>query len=171
MYFKLPVRIGMVMRMYLFLFVLVGCSLSMGPERSKSAKGDEYKISFQSPHWTLKKEDRSDYVWINQIDGRIMLSNSFCGEFQEAPLEQLALKTFNSIDNLKIKKKTFTAFNEREAFQTEGEGEVDGVKVSLILLNTRRNNCYFDFVSITPLASAQVNHQDFESLLHSVKFK
>lgn len=161
----------MVMRVYLFLFVLAGCSLSMGPERSKSAKGDEYKISFQSPEWTQKKEDRSDYVWINQNDGRIMLSNSFCGEFQEAPLEQLALKTFNSIDNLKIKKKKFTTFNDREAFQTEGEGEVDGVKVSLILLNTRRNNCYFDFVSITPLASAQLNLQDFDKLLQTVKFK
>lgn len=161
----------MVMQLWLFFLLLSGCSLSMSPERSKSAMGDEYEISFLSQDWSQKKEDRSDYVWINQTDGRIMLSNSFCGEFQEAPLEQLALKTFNTIDNLIIKKKKITTLNGREAFEADGEGEVDGVKVSLTLLNTRRNNCYFDFVSITPLNSAQVKREDFDKFLKSVKFK
>jgi len=171
MYLLLPVGIGMVMWMYILFFLITGCSLSVGPERSKSAKGDEYKISFQSLGWSQKKEDRSDYVWINQGDGRIMLSNSFCGEFQDAPLDKLALKTFNAIDKLKIKKNEFISFHDRDAFQAEGEGVVDGVRVSLILLNTRRNNCYFDFVSITPLNSAKERREDFEQLLKSVTFK
>lgn len=161
----------MVMWTWLLMFLITGCSLSMGPERSKSAKGDEYKINFQSSEWSQKKEDRSDYVWIHKNDGRIMLSNSFCGEFQDTPLDQLALKTFNSTDKLKIKNKEFITFHDREAFQAKGDGEVDGVKVGLIILNTRRNNCYFDFVSITPLNTAKESLKDFEELLKSVKFK
>jgi hypothetical protein len=136
-----------------------------------SAKESQYKIRFEENDWEQKKEDRSDYVWINKNDGRILLSNSFCNEFQDQPLEQLATKTFNIVDDLKIEKKDYTTLENREAYQLEGKGKVDGVPVGLILMNTRRNNCYFDFVSITPLSSAQENHSDFEKFLKAVTFK
>ena len=153
------------------LFIISGCSLSMGPDQPKSAKGDEYKVHFNSPNWTLKTEDRSDYVWVNKLDGRILLSNSFCEEFQDQPLDTLATKTFNTVDELKVEKKDFTTFKNREAYRIEGRGKVDGVPVGLILLNTRRSNCYFDFVSITPLDSAHEVQIDFDKFLDSVEFK
>ncbi len=143
----------------------------MGPEQSKSAKGNQYKVHFRSDNWNEKEEDRSDYVWVNKLDGRILLSNSFCDEFQDQPLDKLATKTFNTIDNLEIEKKDYTTFNNREAYRLEGKGKVDGVPVGLILLNTRRSNCYFDFVSITPLKSANEVQSDFEKFLESVNFK
>jgi hypothetical protein len=155
----------------LILLFITGCSLSMGPEQSKSAKGNQYKVHFRSDNWNEKEEDRSDYVWVNKLDGRILLSNSFCDEFQDQPLDKLATKTFNTIDNLEIEKKDYTTFNNREAYRLEGKGKVDGVPVGLILLNTRRSNCYFDFVSITPLKSANEVQSDFEKFLESVNFK
>lgn len=153
------------------LLFLSGCSLTMGPEQPKSAKGDEYKVRFKSDNWTAKEEDRSDYVWVNKTDGRILLSNSFCEEFQDQPLDKLALKTFNTVDDLKIEKQDYATFKNREAYRLEGKGSVDGVTVGLILLNTRRSNCYFDFVSITPLASAIESKIDFEKLLETVEFE
>jgi hypothetical protein len=153
------------------LLFISGCSLTMGPEQPKSAKGEEYKVKFKSDNWNEKKEDRSDYVWVNKVDGRILLSNSFCEEFQDQPLDKLALKTFNTVDDLKIEKKDYTTFKNREAYRLEGKGKVDGVAVGLILLNTRRSNCYFDFVSITPLDSAHEVQTDFEKLLETVDFK
>lgn len=143
----------------------------MGPEQPKSAKGDSYKITFDSDQWTQKKEERTDYIFANKGDGRILLSNSFCDEFQDQPLDRLAMKTFNTVDELKVEKKDYTTFKNREAYRLEGRGKVDGVPVGLILLNTRRSNCYFDFVSITPLESAEEIQTDFENFLSTVEFK
>lgn len=155
------------------LLILSGCSFMMGSsEDSVSAKNQEYKVRFSSPDWKQKsKEDRSDYVWENTKDGRILLSNSFCQEFQDQPLEALATKTFKTVNDLKIEKKTYLTFQDREAYRLEGQGKVDGVAVGLILLNTRRNNCYFDFVSITPLKFAKESQLDFDAFLQSVEFK
>lgn len=158
--------------MWIFILtILTSCSLSFRPEQPVSAKGNEYKVHFQSAEWSPKKEERSDYVWENKADGRILLSNSFCEEFQDQSLEKLATKTFNTVDDLKIEKKNYTTFHDREAYRIDGQGTVDGVPVGLSLLNTRRNNCYFDFVSITPLNSANKQNSDFENFLNSVEFE
>jgi len=143
----------------------------MGMKNPEGAKNSGYKVNFKASGWKEIKGDRSDYVWENEQDGRILLSNSFCKEFQDQPLDILATKTFNTVDQFKIEKKHFKTFHEREAYQLEGTGKVDGASVGLILLNTRRNNCYFDFVSITPLASAKEKESEFDAFLKSVEFK
>lgn len=145
----------------------------MSSPKTQTAKGSLYEIHFKAANWVenSKEEDRSDYVWTNSQDGRILLSNSFCHEFQDQPLDTLALKTFNIVDDLKIEKKDYTTFENREAYHLEGKGKVDGVAVGLKLLNTRRNNCYFDFVAITPLKSAQDQASDFDNFLKAVVFK
>ena len=145
-----------------------------GIKTPEGAKNSGYKVAFKKDHWVEKKQDKeqsSDYVFENEKDGRILLSNSFCKEFQDQPLDDLAKNTFNTVDDLKIKKKDYKTFHDREAYLLEGTGSVDGVPVGLMLLNTRRNNCYFDFVSITPLSSAKENEGEFEDFLKSVEFK
>ena len=73
------------------------CSIMMGGGAPPSAKGKEYKIKFSEAGWKLmKRDERSDYVFENE-DGRILLSNSFCGEFQDQSLDHLASKTFKSV--------------------------------------------------------------------------
>lgn len=145
----------------------------MSNQVSQSAKGSQYQINFKEPQWTETKADkeRSDYVWAHKEDGRILLSNSFCNEFQDQALDVLAKNTFNTVDELSIDQKDYTTFQNREAYRLEGKGKVDGVVVGLILLNTRRNNCYFDFVSITPVSAVKASKGDFEKLLEAVKFK
>lgn len=155
----------------LLLLLITGCSIAFHSEQPASARGTQYQVNFKSPQWEEKKEQRSDYVWVNNQDGRILLSNSFCEEFQDQPLEQLATKTFKMVSHLKIEKQNYTTFKNREAYRLKGTGKVDGVPVSLILLNTRRNNCYFDFVSINPQNSSIDVHQDFDEFLNSVEFK
>lgn len=155
------------------LLLLTSCSLFFGGDKPASAKGSLYKINFQEKNWSQKKidQDRSDYVFTNNEDGRILLSNSFCEQFQDQPLDVLATKTFNIVDDLKLDKQDYTTFENREAYRIEGKGKVDGVPVGLILLNTRRNNCYFDFVSITPLHQNKNIKSDFDTFLKAVSFK
>ncbi len=156
---------------YLFLLLLSSCSLFFGDKAIKSAKGEVYKISFKDESWVKSKDLQSDYVFENKADGRILLSNSFCNEFQDAPLNELAAKTFKSVGSFTSSGGEFTTFNKREAYKLQGKGEVDGVKVKLHILNTRRNNCYFDFVSIEPINDRTAANTDFERFLDSVEFQ
>jgi len=145
-----------------------------GKDSSTTAKNSEYTLNFSYPDWDQKKENEkqpSDYVYENKKDGRIFLSNSFCEEFQDQPLEKLAHKTVSQVTEFKVTKEKYTTFHDREAYRIEGSGSVDGVKVVLRLLNTRRNNCYFDFVGITPLSSAKTEDPDYEEFLKTVNFK
>lgn len=154
---------------FALLFLLTSCSLFFGSDSPKSAKGSGYEVDFGDKDWVLSKDERSDYVFENKTDGRILLSNSFCGEFQDDPLDQLALKTFRTINKFEAKAKDYATFQNREAYRVSGTGEVDGVKVNLKLLNTRRNNCYFDFLSIDPMSATK--DDAFERFLSAVSFR
>ena len=157
---------------FILLFLISSCSLFLKPPESISAKGSMYKMNFDTSGWDQKKDERSDYIFVNKEDGRILLSNSFCEEFQEQGLDILARKTFNTVKKFKITKESYTTFHDREAYRLEGKGEVDGVSVGLKILNSRRDNCYFDFVAITPVKVAKTSHEaDFENFLKSVDFK
>lgn len=159
------------MKLLLLLLFLSSCSIFMrGTEAPKTAKGSRYQVAFNEPEWKFRKDKRSDYVYENLTDGRILLSNSFCEEFQEQSLENLAHKTFKSVKSFKANKSHYSTFNEREAYRISGTGLVDGVKVTLRLLNTRRNNCYFDFLSISPEGTDK-DETVFNEFLKSVEFK
>lgn len=159
------------MKLLLLLLFLSSCSIFMGgKEAPKTAKGTRYKVTFDRTEWKFKKDKRSDFVFENLSDGRILLSNSFCEEFQEESLEHLANKTFKSVKNFRPNKAHYTTFNDREAYHISGSGLVDGVKVTLRLLNTRRDNCYFDFLSISP-EGTEKDESDFNLFLKSVEFK
>ncbi len=159
------------MKLLMSLLLLSSCSLLIGgSDAPKSAKGSSYVVGFKKSGWTPKSDPRSDYVMENGADGRILLSNSFCDEFQEQPLDQLATKTFSSVASFVIKESKFTTFQEREAYRILGSGHVDGVPVTLELLNTRRNNCYFDFLAISPAGTPR-DDAPFEDFLKSVDFR
>lgn len=159
------------MRILILMLLASSCSIFFGGGSPPSAKGKEYKIRFEESGWTqMTKGDRSDYVFENK-DGRILLSNSFCGEFQDQALENLAHKTFKAVGTFEPENGKYTTFQDREAYRLQGKGTVDGVPVGLQLLNTRRNNCYFDFVSISPEKLSKSDALMFERFLSAVEFK
>lgn len=156
---------------FCLLLLLTSCSLFFSTKAPESAKGSDYKINFSSNEWVKKNDDRSDYVFENKKDGRVLLSNSFCKEFQDEALEELAKKTFRGLGKFTKQTGDYTTFHNREAYRLEGQGSVDGVRVGLKILNTRRNNCYFDFVAISPLETSPQNSKDFDAFLNTVEFK
>lgn len=159
------------MRILLIMLLACSCSIMMGGGAPPSAKGKEYKINFSESGWKLlKKDERSDYVYENE-DGRILLSNSFCGEFQDQALDHLANKTFKSVGSFQSSNGSYTTLENREAYRLGGKGKVDGVPVGLQLLNTRRNNCYFDFVSIIPEKLIDTDKDLFDRFLKAVEFQ
>lgn len=157
------------MKLVLLLLSLAGCSLYLGKDSPKTAKGSLYSVDLRLNEWERKKNQRSDFVYQNK-DGRILLSNSFCDEFQEQSLDRLARKTFSGISEFRESSGGFETFHGREAFRLAGTGMVDGVRVQVRLLNTRRNNCYFDFLAISP-EKIQDSHESFEAFLQAVRFR
>lgn len=158
------------MRLFAILLLASSCSLMMGGGKTPSAKDKSYQVKFNSPQWEVQSNDkRSDYVFQNK-DGSILLSNSFCGEFQDEPLDRLAVKTFKGVSGFTSGEASWLTYRDREAYRLEGKGKVDGVSVGLRVLNTRRDNCYFDFISISP-AGSEVSKEVFDGFLSSVVFK
>lgn len=147
------------------LLILSSCSFFLPSTKTKNAKAS-YQMKFVPNGWSEHKTDRADY-YFQGPHGASLIAQSFCNEFQNDDLKKLAANTFRSLDSSIIKQqKSFTLKN-REALETRGEASMDGVKVNLALINTRRNNCYYDFFEILPLQQKSM----IDEFIQSVEFK
>lgn len=153
-----------------FLCILAGCSLFI-PAPKGPKKDTAMKVPFTMVDWKATDPKESDHAWVNEKRGDVMLVNSFCGEFQDLPLETLALKTFSGYEEFKPLGKNQTLWHGREAFEMEAEAMVDGVVVMLHIRNYRRDHCYYDFLLVSPRHSAQHSLDAFQRMLGSVEFK
>jgi hypothetical protein len=152
------------------MLVLTSCSFLDGDQEMRSAKGHYYNVSFNSNAWKKLEDPQSDYAWLNKTDGRILLSNSFCHHPENLTLSELGRKSIQSINDGKVVSETNIIFHQSPAVEIVGQGIVDGVKINLKLLNTRRGYCYFDFISIDP-QDLPPQDEIFNTFLNSVEFK
>jgi hypothetical protein len=152
------------------LILIGGCSLFL-PTPKKPAKDPALKIEFTEKGWKTTDPRESDHAWVQESRGDVILANSFCGEFQDLPLETLALKTFNGYEEFKPLGKNDTQWQGREAFEMEAQARVDGVLVLLHLRNYRRDHCYYDFLLVTPRSSSEASLQAFQRMLDGVRFQ
>lgn len=147
------------------LLILSSCSFFLPSTKTKNAK-TSYQMRFVPNGWSEHKTDQADY-YFQGPQGASLIVQSFCNEFQNDDLKKLAATTFRSLDSSTItQQKTFTLKN-RDALETRGEASMDGVKVNLTLINTRRNNCYYDFFEILPLKQKS----NINEFISGVEFK
>lgn len=154
-------------------------------DRYQSAKNKYYTITFRHQNWKQQDDPNSDFSFLyrsqssnaSQARGQLLVAKSYCQEFQDASLEELATKILKSFKDFKINKQQYFTFQKREAFRLTGQGYIDGVKVSISLVNTRRNFCYYDFIFIDPSENEEKtiilkneNQNMFNDFLSSVKF-
>lgn len=138
---------------------------------NKPVKDSRLKIEFIEKGWKKTDPRESDHAWVQEQRGDVILVNSFCGEFQDLPLETLALKTFNGYEQFKPLGKNDTQWHGREAFEMEAQAQVDGVLVLLHLRNYRRDHCYYDFLLVTPRSSSESSLRAFQHMLNGVRFQ
>jgi len=127
-------------------------------------------VTFSHPDWKNVKSYESDYLFQHHKSGDILMVNSFCREFQTESLKKLAHRSFRDVEQVRIIEEKEISFHQRSAYRIKGEGKVDGVLVSLNLLNLRRDHCYFDFLSISSKKKNSGSEADFENFLSSVRF-
>lgn len=153
-----------------FILALGSCSLFI-PDPPGPKKDTSMKIPFTLKGWKSTDPRESDYAWVEETRGDVIVVNSFCGEFQDLALETLALKTFSGYEDFKPLGKNMTMWHNRESFEMEAEAKVDGVKVMLHLRNYRRNHCYYDFLLVSPRYSAEHSLSAYNKMLDSVVFQ
>jgi hypothetical protein len=155
----------------IFYFSLVSCSLLLPSNEKKPTKDTNLYVSFNNQGWNPTDPRESDRAWVQETRGDVIIVNSFCGEFQSLPLEELALKTFKDYDSYKPLGKNNLTWLDREAFEMEAEAYVDGVKVLIHLRNYRRDHCYYDFLLISPRSRTQDSLVAFQKMIDGVSFK
>jgi hypothetical protein len=152
------------------LILIGGCSLLFS-KSSKPVKDPGFKIDFAEKGWKSTDPREADRAWVQENRGDVIIVNSFCGEFQDLPLETLALKTFSGYEEFKPLGKNDTKWQGREAFEMEAQARVDGVLVLLHLRNYRRDHCYYDFLLVTPRSSSEASLRAFQRMLDGVRFQ
>ena len=147
------------------LLILSSCSFFLPSTKTKNAK-TSYQMRFIPNGWSEHKTGQADY-YFQGPQGASLIVQSFCHEFQNEDLKNLAANTFRSLDQSKIQQQKSFILKNREALETRGEASMDGVKVNLSLINTRRNNCYYDFFEILPLKQKS----SIDDFIKGVEFK
>jgi hypothetical protein len=155
-----------------FFLILINISCTAFQNKPQAfVKDQKLKIPFTPQDWTqVITKHSSDYAWSHQTRGDVIVVNSFCGEFQDLSLKNLALNAFTTYNDFKPLGERTLQWQKREAYELEAEAVLDGIKVLLYLRNTRRNHCYYDFLLITPRERNPSSLQDFLQLLERVSF-
>lgn len=156
---------GRLMRSIAILFLITSCSFFLPSPKKESAK-ESYKIRQIPSTWSEQQTDRADYYFMGP-HGSSLIVQSFCNEFQNSDLKNLALTTFRSLEKSRILDQKSFMLQNREALRSSGEAYVDGVKVSLTLINTHRNNCYYDIFEILPQKSSSI----IDEFIQGITFK
>ena len=138
------------------------------PKKAPSANKKQYTLNYKSKEWKQIDQYQSDFVFQN-TSGTTLVINSFCGEFQDQELKVLALKTFNGLKDIRNRKEGPLKILDRDAYSLQADGDLDGVKVNIKVINLRRNNCYYDFLKITPKGVTEVPNQP-EELISRMEF-
>lgn len=144
---------GRLMRSVALIFLLTSCSFFSTTEKSQSAK-DSYTLPTLPKSWKANHTQQADYIFYGP-EGSSLLIQSFCKEFQSPSLKNLAQGTFNSLDRAQITEQEEFNLQDRKALRSQGEAFLDGVKIHLTLVNTKRNNCYYDFLEVLPKTKTQ----------------
>lgn len=150
----------------LFLFLFTSCAQLFTADKAVKAK-DTYTVPALPPQWKSRSPQDGDYMLTGPL-GASLFIQSFCGEFQGESLPILARKTFKSLDQSKILEQKEFILSGRSALKSSGEALVDGVRIRLHLINTKRNNCYYDFLEILPMPQSPSMMDQF---IRAVKFK
>lgn len=143
---------GRLMHSVVILFLLSACSFFSTTDKSPSAK-NTYTFSELPSSWKEGKTVDHDYVFYGPQGSSLMIQ-SFCQEFQSASLSNLAHATFNSLDRSEIIEQKEFMLQDRAALMSKGTATIDGVRFRLTLVNSKRNNCYYDFLEVLPQQGA-----------------
>ena len=98
-------------------------------------------------------------------------TDAFCGKsFTDRPLDALAGELTSVLSDRTTVSTQDMMLDGRGALRVFVEGKMDGVPLKMDVVVIKKNNCNFDFVSVTPTDASNEVKNDFEGFLKSFHY-
>ncbi len=107
----------------------------------------------------------------NKIQGTIV-ADALCGpKFDDAPLPRLANSLFPKSEKSQIKSQKEIKINEHQALRTQGEKNIDGVRLLMDSVVLKQGFCLYDFLYFAPPEEFSKGESDFEGFFYGFEVR
>lgn len=133
-------------------------------------KNEDLSVSFDNANWNSIDPDKSDYAFVHEQSGSILLISSTCKKYEASSYTQLTSTLLSGLDELAFEDATEVKIFGRKGNRVEANASLDGVQTYFLILTLRKNRCLYDYALIT--ATKQYRKQlkgDFDALINSSK--
>ena len=157
------------MRFLILLLLFASCSVT-GPLREDRPATD---FSFPEPlkGWkSLPLSEGAQRLYQHSSTGSVLSMSSLCDRYATAPLNRLLRTPLSSLGAYKELEFKNLRISDRDAEQLHVSGSLDGVKVEVVMIVLRKNECIFDFsLQATPQIQNVVKN-DFLKMVKGFSF-
>lgn len=157
------------MRFLIFLLLFTSCSIS-GPLREDRSAS---VFSFPEPlkGWkALPLSEGAQRLYQHLKTGSVLSVSSLCDRYATAPLTRLVRNPLSPLGAYKEIESQKLRISDRDAEQLHVSGTLDGVKVEVLMIVLRKNECIFDFsLQATPQIQNGVK-SDFLKMVKGFSF-
>jgi hypothetical protein len=152
-------------RFLILLLLFVSCSVTGPLREDRPATG----FSFPQPlkGWkVLPLSEGAQRLYQHVSTGSVLSVSSLCDRYATAPLSRLVRNPLAPLGALKEIESQKLTISDRDAEQLHVSGSLDGVKVEVVMVVLRKNECIFDF---SLQASPQIQNSVKNEFLKMVK--
>lgn len=153
------------MRFLILLLLFASCSVTGPLREDRPASG----FSFPEPlkGWkTLPLSEGAQRLYQHLNTGSVLSASSLCDRYATAPLSRLVRNPLAPLGAYKELESKKLRISDRDAEQLHVSGTLDGVKVEVVMIVLRKNECIFDF---SLQASPQIQNTVKDDFLKMVK--
>lgn len=133
----------------LILFSFYSCSSNESSVYRKSTDIIN-NVKNNIPHpWKEISAESSDYALENAQTKSLFILNSACRKYEASNLNALTSSILAGIENLSIRERKTSFYQEREAAEVTASGTLDGIQRFFKIITIHKNNCIYDYVLIS----------------------
>jgi len=116
-------------------------------------KKNAYRIEAPGKAWKQIESEDTNLAFFNDSLNAVIMVNSTCDEYKDAPASALTGHLFIGIEDRKVLEQQKVMLDGREAVYTLVEGKLDGAPVKLATYVLVKNYCIYDLAYSAPPAS------------------
>ena len=153
------------MRFLILFFLLTSCSVT-GPLREDRSASN---FTFPEPvnGWkVLPPSEGAQRLYQHLSTGSVLSVSSLCDRYATAPLNRLVRNPLTPLGAYKELESKKLRIADRDAEEVYVSGSLDGVKVEVVMVVLRKNECVFDF---SLQASPQIQNTVKNDFMRMVK--
>ncbi len=157
------------MRFLILLLLFTSCSVTGPLREDRPASG----FSFPEPlkGWkALPLSEGAQRLYQHISTGSVLSVSSLCDRYSTAPLTRLVRTPLTPLAHYKELDAQKLRLDNRDAEQLHVSGTLDGVKVEIVMIVLRKNECIFDFsLQSSPQIQKNVKN-DFLTMVKGFSF-